>query len=225
MSLVETSQGTPEQEATGVVIYIADDDSSDARGIELPDSNLVLLRLRPHFRIVNNLSSIKLGPVSAAGCDFKLRDIAISVKTSNTANSFPVALSTSEAWGGALYAKATQEWAPIQQRVATFAELEDGWDDCDGEAPTREMVIAFQEVIARLKRLDAPLASEAFVAGDGEIGLRWRDAKSYASLSFLKDGSMLAYVRGVGLSRPYSLDTEWAGCPSVVSFVQALKQR
>lgn len=117
------------------------------------------------------------------------------------------------------------QWRAIKSKVASFADLEEDWDSMEGVAPAPDVIRGASWLVEELEELGAPAPSEAYVSGDGEIGLRWRSADGFASASFTEDGSLLAYVRSPRLAKPFSLEADWKSLPSLYSFARALTKR
>jgi len=117
------------------------------------------------------------------------------------------------------------QWRAIKSKVASFADLEENWDSMEGVAPEPDVIRGVSWLVEELEELGAPAPTEAYASGDGEIGLRWRSADGFASVSFTDDGSLLAYVRSPRLAKPFSLEADWKSMPSLYSFARALTKR
>ncbi|WP_228241070.1 hypothetical protein [Aurantimonas coralicida] len=96
-------------------------------------------------------------------------------------------------------------WSMIRQSVEGWRTLPEDWDGNDGVGPSEEVIQAALRFLdaARQSLLRAP---QPFVAGDGEVGFRWERGGSFGSVSFLDDGSIIAYVRAANGEPPFRLD-------------------
>ena len=102
--------------------------------------------------------------------------------------------------------RAPVEWGALNTRLLGWAALPAGWDGRGGYAPPREVVNAALDVAVALQAANVP-APEPFVAGDGEVGFRWRRGGRVASVCFLDDGCIVAYVPSEDGREPFRLDT------------------
>lgn len=99
--------------------------------------------------------------------------------------------------------------------MATFSELEDGWD---GPGSKRPSVASLVDALRFLKLLPATaVAPEALAYADGTAGWCWHDQSKYLTIHLSGDGqfayygecsSMAAPVRGVALLDGQSLPAD-----------------
>lgn len=118
-----------------------------------------------------------------------------------------------------------KQWRGVSNEIDAIERLIADWDADGAVKPDQKLVEQLRDVLGKLQGMNAPAPSEAFAVGDGEIGLRWRTADTFASASFLPDGCFLASVRSPRLPNRFSLDAVWESRPSLRPFVRALLER
>lgn len=105
-------------------------------------------------------------------------------------------------------AEAVRNWAAIATEVESWSTLPADWDGEDGEAPSQAVVEAASSVVQVLAGAGAR-PGEHYVAGDGEVGLRWRTDVGFASISLVEDGHVLIYMH-VGDEVLHNRDEAWS---------------
>lgn len=88
-------------------------------------------------------------------------------------------------------------WSALQGRIKSWADLPSGWDGLEAATPSGATVSAATSFMATARDRRLPLP-QPFIAADGEIGFRWAKGNSFASVSFLDDGSVVGIVRDSG---------------------------
>jgi hypothetical protein len=86
------------------------------------------------------------------------------------------------------------EWGALRARLTSWGELPAGWDGEDGIAPDKRTVNAALAFMHSAREASLPLPTP-YIAGDGEIGLRWAKGDAFASVAFLGDGEMVIFIR------------------------------
>ena len=87
------------------------------------------------------------------------------------------------------------QWNELKAKVQSWQSLPVDWDGDGGIPPSVATVNQSRVLLSTLQQSDAPLPKLG-VAGDGEIELKWEKGDGFASISFLDDGHLVAYVRG-----------------------------
>lgn len=83
-------------------------------------------------------------------------------------------------------------WAQAQRTVSEWFNLGDDWDGEEGVPPRRGALVALLSLIRRASD-EKILAARPYIAGDGEVGLRWEVGDYIATASFLHDARFIAY--------------------------------
>jgi hypothetical protein len=136
--------------------------------------------------------------------------------------SAPVASNTQQQQARAPAEAVPSRWAWLRERLTSWAALPDDWDGEDGTAPSSKVTDNASDFLWRAEIAGAPLP-EPYVAGDGEVGYRWRSSDSFASASFLPDGHIAAFARSP--NRPnYRLDEPYAADLGLGGFFERLKE-
>jgi|SRR5579863_1668666 len=97
-----------------------------------------------------------------------------------------------------LNAGGPENWQSLMHSIDRWELLPVDWDGDDGIPPPKRSASAARRFLNAFASATLPPPS-GFVAGDGEIGFRWRTVRGFASISLLCDGTTLAFCR-VGLS-------------------------
>lgn len=95
------------------------------------------------------------------------------------------------------YVAAATGWAELNADLTRWAALPHDWDGMEGTPPAQGSIDAAGALLAKLQAAHVP-HPEATVAGDGEISYTWSYGSSFASVSFLSDGHIVAYSRVPG---------------------------
>ena len=106
---------------------------------------------------------------------------------------------------------AAPQWHALACDIARWRALPDDWDGEGGVRPASVVLDAAADFLRRAQAAGAPLP-HPFIAGDGEVGFRWRRDDAFASAAFLPDGHMVAVCdlpgQIVKLDRPYAHDLD-----------------
>lgn len=106
-------------------------------------------------------------------------------------------------------------WGRLESKVNRWSSLPDDWDGDGGVCPTREVVDAAKAFLKRARIVFLPVP-QGYVAGDGEIGFRWRRGDAFASAAFLPDGHIVIFCKAGGspalrIDEPYSAELDLSG--------------
>jgi hypothetical protein len=113
----------------------------------------------------------------------------------------------------------------LRQKVIVWESLERDWDGDDGVPPpvvVRNNTKEFIEAM-RINKVPHPTI---YIAGDGEIGFRWKLGALTASVSFLSDGYVVGYCPGRVYKDSIDFDFIYARHrqnPVISTFFDALK--
>jgi hypothetical protein len=114
-------------------------------------------------------------------------------------------------------------WPSLLTKVYRWVELPDDWDGEGGCAPTS----AAADAIGKLALLVAPYGipePNAYIAGDGEIGLHWKHQGRTASLAFLPDNHVVAYCPRAKSKGVFKLDEPFHSLGTLVTAAVALRE-
>lgn len=106
-------------------------------------------------------------------------------------------------------------WGRLRSDLQRWQTLPDDWDGDGGIAPSSATLADGRAFLDALEAGNAPPPSLG-VAGDGEIEFKWTKEDGFASVSFLSDGHLVAYVRppqgsgSIEIDEPAS-ETLWRG--------------
>lgn len=102
-------------------------------------------------------------------------------------------------------------WQALARDIARWRTLPDDWDGEGGARPSANVLDAARDFLRRAHAAGVPLP-QPFIAGDGEVGFRWRRNGAFASAAFLPDGHMVAVCdlpgQAVRLDQPYAADLD-----------------
>lgn len=113
-------------------------------------------------------------------------------------------------------------WSGLHRSLSRWAFLPADWDGEDGTAPPSKSVQNAGDFLGKLQRLNIE-APEGFVAGDGEIGFRWRSNSAFASAAFLPDGHLVATAR-VRKKPVVKIDAPYTKAMDLSAFFKALSK-
>lgn len=85
-------------------------------------------------------------------------------------------------------------WQVVRNQLERWKKLPADWDGSDGVAPSQSVIAAASAFVDRVQSAGVT-APVPYVAGDGEVGFRWAKDNHFASVAFLEDGNIVAYVR------------------------------
>ena len=83
-------------------------------------------------------------------------------------------------------------WVDIDGIVSAWRHLPSDWDGEDTSLPD-SADFAHLERFVSLARVSGVRSPSPFIAGDGEVGLRWSEGEAFASVAFLDGGRILGY--------------------------------
>lgn len=85
-------------------------------------------------------------------------------------------------------------WSALQAKLSKWASLPNDWDGDDGIAPSTIAVANARLFLDAAAACGAPVPMP-YIAGDGEVGFRWKKGDGYASAAFLSNGTILLFAR------------------------------
>lgn len=100
-------------------------------------------------------------------------------------------------------------WERLFESVKRWGKLPNGWEDEDSIRPPKQSVDAAMEFLLDVHSRGI-LAPTGYVAGDGEIGFRWKRGQGFASVAFLADMNVVSFVRDSSSDHPFRLDVPFA---------------
>jgi len=112
-------------------------------------------------------------------------------------------------------------WERISRDFSSWQNLSPDWDAEQGIPPRQEVLDAGRQALRDIKVGGAPVP-EHYIAGDGEIGFRWRGDDRFASLSFIDDGHVLAYMH-LGDAVRFDMDEPWSSDLNLTPFIKDLR--
>lgn len=85
-----------------------------------------------------------------------------------------------------------QQWQTIVETIIEWPSLKRDWDGEEGVPPTHEQVKTFSRFAERAWNSKIS-PGKLYIAGDGEIGMRWHQDRKIATISYLNDARFFAY--------------------------------
>lgn len=87
-----------------------------------------------------------------------------------------------------------KNWVAAANALNRWERLLDGWDGEGSIAPSRYQLEAAKRFVDLMEivGVSSPMRS---ISRDGEFGFRWHSERGFASVSFIPDGTMIAYCR------------------------------
>lgn len=114
-------------------------------------------------------------------------------------------------------------WDGLRERVLGWSSLADGWDDEDSAAPKPGTLRDAVEFAAKSKA-HGITPGGVTVYRDGEVEFFWNKEATSASVSFLSDGNMVAYVRVSPRERAFQVDQPYGDTKELSDLLAALRQ-
>lgn len=118
------------------------------------------------------------------------------------------------------YELKAEGWKSLNASIDRWARLPLDWDGEEGIPPPRRCIFAARRWLNIFAAANLPHPS-GYVAGDGEIGFRWRTEKGFASVSLLDDGTELAFCRVGQSEMPYRMEAP-AGKLDLYPFIESV---
>jgi hypothetical protein len=97
-------------------------------------------------------------------------------------------------------------WESFFKALKSFSAFEFDWDGMGGSPPSKTVLAKAETSLKIMSELELPALPTLDIAGDGEISFNWDTGDFAASLSFLEDGSVLAYAFREGMGQPWELE-------------------
>lgn len=120
-----------------------------------------------------------------------------------------------EAYGlGAMLAYGT-----LFSKVGAWENLPHNWDG-EGGAPLSERTTAAALDFLAIAQGAGLRPPTPYIAGDGEVGFRWRTDKGLASIAFLADGHIVGKVPGG--DKPFRIDEPFSEIADLAGLTDAL---
>lgn len=120
-------------------------------------------------------------------------------------------------------AASAARWAELDLKIDRWSRLPDDWDGEDGICPPKDLVNAARNFLCRI-RGRVPVPSSGYVAGDGEIGFRWKKDNGFASAAFLTDGHIVIFCRSPGSASALRADERYTPSLDLSALFAALQK-
>jgi hypothetical protein len=115
-------------------------------------------------------------------------------------------------------------WAEVAEIVDQWKYLPIDWDGDHSSAPVpliTDNAMRFLNVAEQ--RLSIP--PRPYVDGPNEVGFKWKKGDGFASVAFMNDGNIVAFVRAPGSTEAYRLDEPFTEELPLRELVNALVDR
>jgi hypothetical protein len=114
-------------------------------------------------------------------------------------------------------------WEEVRARASQWADYQDGWDGEGSVAPSQASLERADEFAreAEKRGIASPLLR---LYGDGEVEFGWKGDRASASVAFLDDGHVVAYIRRTARHPMFKLDRPFTKADDLGDLLGALRE-
>lgn len=126
-------------------------------------------------------------------------------------------------YGTACKLYANSGWEEIRGRLSQLTDYADGWDG-EGSLTPSELTLTNAADFTRRAEAYGTALPKLRLYGDGEVEFAWSGEHAAASVAFLSDGNVVAYVRRSARQPMFKLDRPYAEVGSLMDLLAALSE-